>query len=138
MSLKFNTYRAKRYLRSRFVEGKYLLASEASDLQLESLQVLRKAIEKSLGSAVAIDDAWKVELLNSTQILIKPGQAWVKGLPVEMRFGGDQLVSNSIFTLGIVPAGVSVSDEPNGNGKILTFNDGATTPTNTYRLIVSV
>lgn len=137
MSLKFNTYRAKRYLRSRFVEGKYLLASEASDLQLESLQVLRKAIEKSLGSAVAIDDAWKVELINSTQILIKPGQAWVKGLPVEMRSGGDQLVSGAVLTVGIVPVGVSVSDEPNGNGKILTFNDGATTPTNTYRLIVS-
>lgn len=137
MSLKFNTYRAKRYLRSRFVEGKYLLASEASDLQLESLQVLRKAIEKSLGSAVAIDDAWKVELINSTQILIKPGQAWVKGLPVEMRSGGDQLVSGAVLTIGIVPVGVSVSDEPNGDGKILTFNDGATTPTNLYRLIVS-
>lgn len=137
MSLKFNTYRAKRYLRSRFVEGKYLLASEASDLQLESLQVLRKAIEKSLGSAVAIDDAWKVELLSSTQILIKPGQAWVNGLPVEMRSGRDQLVSGAVLTIGIVPVGVSVSDEPNGQGKILTFNDGATTPTNVYRLIVS-
>jgi hypothetical protein len=137
MSLRFNTYRAKRYLRSRFVEGKYLLASEASDLQLESLQILRKAIEKSLGAAVAVGDAWKVELLSPTEILIKPGEAWVKGLPFAMRTGKDQLVSGAVLSIGIVPVGVSVSDEPNGDGKILTFNDGATTPTNSYRLTVS-
>lgn len=137
MSLRFNTYRAKRYLRSRFVEGKYLLASEASDLQLESLQVLRKSIEKSLGSAIAVGEAWKVELYSPTQLLIKPGDAWVKGLPFNLRSGGDQLVSGAVLSIGIVPVGVSVTDEPTGAGKILTFNNAATTPTSLYKIIVS-
>ena len=135
--LRFNTFRAKRYLRSKFVEGKYLLASEASDLELEILDLLRKTVEKTLGSEVAVGDAWKVERLSATEILIKPGEAWVKGLPFSLRNGKDQLVSGAILSLGTVPVGVSVSDEPNGSGKILTFNDGATTPTNTYRLSVS-
>lgn len=137
MSLRFNTYRERRYLRSRFVEGRYLLAAEASDLQLESLQTIRKVIEKSLGDAVAIENAWKVELYSSTEILIRPGDAWVNGLPFSMRGGGDPLVSGAILTLGTVPVGVSITDEPNGNGKLLTFNDSATTPTNTYKVIVT-
>ena len=135
--LRFNTFRAKRYLRSKFVEGKYLLASEASDLELEILDLLRKTVEKTLGSEVAVGEAWKVERLSANEILIKPGDAWVKGLPFSMRDGKDQLVSGAILSLGTVPVGVSVSDEPNGSGKVLTFNDGDTTPTNMYRLTVS-
>jgi hypothetical protein len=135
--LKFNTYRPNRYLRSRFVEGKFLLASEGSDLQLESLQTLRDTIKKSLGSAFAIDNAWQVEVFSSTQLLIKPGDAWVEGIPFPMRSGNDQLVSGAILTLGIIPVGVTITDAPNGAGKLLSFNDGATTPTNLYRIVVS-
>ena len=135
--LRFNTFRAQRYLRSKFVEGKYLLASEGTDLQLEIVDLLRATVEATLGSEVAVKDAWKVERLSATQILIKPGDAWIKGLPFSMRTGKDQLVSGAILSIGTVPVGISVSDEPNGGGKILTFNDGASTPTNNYRLIVS-
>ncbi len=42
MALKFNTFRAQRYLRSRFVEGKYLLASEGTDIELELVDLMRK------------------------------------------------------------------------------------------------
>ena len=135
--LKFNTYRPDRYLRSRFVEGKFLLASEGSDLQLESLQTIRDTIQKSLGSAFAIDNAWQVEVFSSTQLLIKPGDAWVDGIPFPMRSGNDQLVSGAILSLGIIPVGVTITDAPNGAGKLLSFNDGATTPTNLYRIVIS-
>src|SRR5690606_12567430 len=85
----------------------------------------------------ALADAWKVERLSDTQILIRPGEAWVKGLPMSFRDGKDQLVSGAILSLGIAPVGVTITDEANGTGKVLTFNDGDTTPTNLYRLVVS-
>lgn len=134
--LRFNTFRAKRYLRSKFVEGKYLLASEATDLELEILDVLRKTVQNTLGDAVAVEDAWKVSRLSPTQLLIQPGEAWVKGLPFSFREGKDQLVSGAILSLGTVPVGVTITDDASGAGKIITFNDGATTPTNNYRISV--
>lgn len=134
--LRFNTYRSKRYLRSKFVEGKFLLASEATDLELEILDQLRKHVQNQFGDA-AIEDAWKVERLSDTEILIKPGEAWVKGFPFSFRSGKDHLVSGAIVTLGIVPTGCTVADDASGLGKIITFNDGASTPTNLYRVVVT-
>lgn len=130
--LKFNSFRAKRYLRSKFVEGKFLLASEASDLELEIIDLLRQNIKNEVGN-VAIEDGWKVERLSASSILIKPGEAWFDGLPFNFRNGKDQLV----IGLGTVPAGTSLASDPNGLGKVITFNDGATTPTNNYRIIVT-
>lgn len=135
--LRFNTFRSGRYLRSKFVEGKYLLASEATDLELEVMDLLRKVVSSTLGD-VAVEDAWKVERLSDTQILIKPGQAWFKGLPVAMRSGKDQLVSGAVLSIGTVPVGTVVTDDSSGAGKIITFNSGGTTPTNLYRIVISV
>lgn len=136
--LKFNSYRAKRYLRSRFVEGKYLLASEASDIELELIEALRRSVESTLGSEVAIEDAWEVSKLSATQLLVKPGEAWFKGLPVNFRSGKDQLVSGAILSEGIVPVGVSFADDASGLGKVITFNNTATTPTNLYKINVTI
>lgn len=134
--LRFNTYRSKRYLRSKFVEGKFLLASEASDLELEILDQLRQQVQAQIGD-IAIEDAWKVERLNITQLLIKPGEAWFKGLPFSFRSGKDQLVTGAILTAGILPVGVTIADDSTGQGKILTFNDGTPTPTNNYRVVIT-
>jgi len=136
MSLRFNTFRARRYLRTKFVEGRFLLASEASDIELELLDLLREQVKNTMGD-VALDEAWKVEKLSDNQILIKPGEAWFGGLPFIFRYGKDQLVSGSILSEGIVPVGTTISDDPNGNGKIVTFNDSATTPTNDYRIVIT-
>lgn len=134
--LRFNTFRSGRYLRSKFVEGKYLLASEATDLELEVMDLLRKVVDSTIGN-VAIDDAWQVQRLSATQILIKPGQAWFKGLPFAMRNGKDQLVSGAVLSIGTVPVGTVVSDDSSGGGKIITFNSGSTTPTANYRIVVT-
>lgn len=135
--LRFNTFRQGRFLRSKFVEGKYLLASEATDLELEVLDLLRKVVRETMGEAVAVEDAWKIKRLNATQILIEPGQAWVKGLPFSFRDGKDQLVSGAILSIGTVPVGAVVTDDANGLGKIVTFNSAATTPTNLYRVVIT-
>ena len=54
-----------------------------------------------------------------------------------MRSGKDQLVSGAVLTLGIVPVGVTVADDSTGLGKVITFNDGGTTPTDNYRVVIS-
>lgn len=142
MALRFNTFRAQRYLRSRFVEGAFLLASEAGDIELEILDQLREQIRLSLGD-VAIADAWEVSKLSDTQILIKPGDAWFDGLPFSFRSGKDQLVSGAVVSLGTVPLGTSIADDATGLGKIITFgtvgspNNSETTPTNLYRIVVT-
>lgn len=134
--LRFNTFRSRRYLRSKFVEGKFLLASEATDLELEILDRLRESVQNQMGD-VAIADAWQVERLSSTQILIKPGEAWFKGLPFSMRSGKDQLVTGAILTIGTVPVGVTAADDSTGLGKVITFNNAAATPTNLYKVIIT-
>ena len=131
----FNTFRARRYLRSDFVQGKYLLASELGDVELEIIDLFRKAVKDTIGD-VALADAWKVEFLSHTQLLIKPGEAWQNGLPFSFRSGNDQLVSGAILSAGIVPNGVTITDDASGLGKIITFTQG-TTPTNTYRMTVT-
>ncbi len=207
--LKFNSFRAQRYLRSRFIEGKYLLASEASDIELEIIDTLRKLVHSTFGD-MAVDRAWKcdlfriqtavtskavnvlgvdtslldlanigdkvfkngefvteitnvnvgggtitvtsaasinisdnIEILTTTSLLLSPGEAWFDGLPFIMRDGQDQLVSGSTLAAGILsvpgggPSSITMQDDPNGRGKIVTFSDGGITPTAQYQVVIS-
>lgn len=130
--LRFNGFRPNRYLRSKFVEGRYLLAFENEALELEMLDLMRKEIQNTFGD-IAIGDAWKVEMLSSNEVLLKTGIAYYKGLPFEFRFGKDQLVDTVVP--GILAAGVSLSDHPDGLGKIITFTQ-STTPTGSYTIVL--
>ena len=138
--LRFNSFRLERYLRSRFVEGKFLLASEATDMELELLDFSRKILRKTMGD-VAIGDGWKVERLSSTQLLVKPGTAWTDGIPFEMRGGKDALVSGDNRAAGVIKllsgssGSISVSDQSDGDGKIITFNGSITS--GNYRISIT-
>lgn len=209
MALKFNTFRSERYLRSRFIEGRYFLASEATDLELEMIDNSRQMIKKSLGN-IAVEDSWKIEKYEITTevtnvvgttltvdstlldialigdevyksgsridtisnidsgagtitlpsigsiiigdtitirvrntLLLRSGEAWHDGILFAMQGGEDAAVSGSNLAMGItVPIGggsanVTAQDEPEGLGKLLTFNDGGTTPAGQYRIVVS-
>jgi len=136
MSLRFNTFRSARYLRTRFVEGRFLLASENTDLELEIIDQLRQHIKNTVGD-IAIKNAWKVQRYSDTELLVSPGEAWVSGIPFIMRSGKDQLVSGDSLSLGITPVGVTISDEPTGLGKLIAFNSGGTTPTDEYRIVIT-
>lgn len=131
--LKFNTFRAQRYLRSRFIEGTFLLASEATDMELELIDFTRALIRHQVGD-VAVGDAWKVERIDQLNFRVKPGEAWFDGLPYFMRSSSDQLVSGNTLALGISPVGTTIVDDPNGTGKIITL-DGST-PDDTYRVVI--
>jgi uncharacterized delta-60 repeat protein len=100
------------------------------------LKLLKKVVTSTIGD-VAVEDAWKVEKLTDTQLLVKPGEAWFKGMPFLFRSGGDHLVSGAILAAGITPVGVTITDDATGLGKIITLNSGSTTPTNLYRLVIT-
>lgn len=126
--LKTNSFRPDRYLRSKFLEGRYLLATELVDVQLELLDQFRKTLKVSVGN-VAIDSAWEVSYYSNTQVLIKPGSAWYEGLPFNLRSSTDEMVSAGYLANGV---GYSVLA---GQGILLTFS--GTTPTDSYRVIIS-
>lgn len=96
------------------------------------MDALRQTVQSTIGD-VALGDAWQVTRLSPTQLLVKPGDAWFKGLPFAMRSGSDQLVSGASLT---VAPGITVTDDASGLGKILTFTV-STTPTSLYRIVVS-
>jgi len=104
MALNTNTFRTRRYLRTKFKEGRYLLASEASDLQLESLDLMREFIKLSYGN-FAVGKAFQPEQTASDELTIRPGYAWVDGVPFLLKSGTDSKV-----ILGVVPTGAALSE----------------------------
>jgi len=104
MSLTNNTFKSKRYLRTKFREGKYLLSSEASDLQLESQELIKEFIKYSYGD-FALGVAFRPEQTSGTQITIRPGFAWQNGIPFILKSGTDAKV-----VLGNVPSGVTLTE----------------------------
>jgi hypothetical protein len=126
--LKTNTFRPDRYLRSKFLEGRYLLATELVDVQLELLDHFRKSIKVSVGN-VAVGTAWEVSYYDVDKVLIKPGTAWYEGLPFDFRSATDEML-----TEGYLPTDVDF-DKIANTGVVLTFSN--TTPSDEYRIIIS-
>lgn len=117
------------------MEGKFLLASEGSDLELEVLGRLRDTIKRDIGDVV-VGDAFKITELSPSQLLVSPGEAWFRGLPYQLRFATDELVSGSNLSSGLLPAGVTITDDATGRGKLINFTLG-TTPTGLYRVVIT-
>lgn len=105
MALPTNTFRRKRYFRSKFRQGKFLLAAEATDIQLESFEDLRDWILQTYGNNVAVGTAFRSDQISSTEIRLRPGEAWSGGLPFVMKSGTDSRIIS-----GILQTGISVSD----------------------------
>jgi hypothetical protein len=134
MSKLYNSFRPNKYYRSKFQEGKYLLAQEASDLQLESFGQLRDYIKQTYGD-VCVGNAFKVE--GSGVILtVRPGEAWVDGLPFLMKSGTDTLVNGGTLPAGTSVADLSASGSDLVGGKTITLTGGGTTPAETYSVVI--
>ena len=54
-----------------------------------------------------------------------------------MRSGSDHLVSGSSLIPGNIPVNVVITDDPTGLGKLITLNSGGTTPSDTYRIVIT-
>jgi len=69
--LKYNTFRGSRYERSRYIEGRFAMASEVSDIELEMLDSSKNSIRSFLGNC-SVDSGWKVEVYKiQTKVLQK-------------------------------------------------------------------
>jgi len=100
------------------------------------LEYFRKSIKNTIGNAF-VGDAFKADMRSSTEVVVKYGEAWYEGFPFVIKSPKDHLVSGNVLTSGILPTAVTIVDDPNGEGKLITFNDGGTTPTNNYSIVVS-
>lgn len=113
MALPTNTFRRDRYIRSRFREGKYLLAAEASDIQLESFDLLRQYIERTYGN-IAVQDSFKADQISGTLIRIRPGEAWQDGVPYLMKSGTDPKIIEGVLEAGVTYAETSATTSDAG------------------------
>lgn len=105
MSTPVNHFRSRRHFRQVHREGRYFLASEATELELEVLDRLRQTIKKTFGKDAAIEEAFRVEVdpADPTQLLVRTGMAYIDGYPIEIQAGTDHLVD-----LGQNPGNVSL------------------------------
>ena len=102
--LQYNTFRSQRYLRSRFVEGKFYLASEGTDLELEVIDKTRTMIKTIIGD-VAVDDSWLVEkykvTTTVTSINVISNTLFLDTTVLSLVKGGENIFKNGVLT-GIV------------------------------------
>lgn len=100
MALPTNTFRPQRYFRSKFREGKYLLAAEATDVQLEMHDLIREFIKHSYGD-MAVQSSWKADQISGTLLRIRPGEAWHDGIPFVMDSAQDPKVYQGVLETGV-------------------------------------
>ena len=106
MSTTNNFFRPKRHFRSVFREGKFLLNTEATEIQLEVLDRLREQIKQAYGPSVSIQDGLLVEADSVVgRVIIRPGYSYVDGYPVNLSSGEDPA-----FSLGVSPAEFTAAD----------------------------
>lgn len=129
MSTNINFYRGKRHYRSVFREGRYFLATEAQEMQLETLEVIREQIQQVFGDA-AIADGFKVivDPDDASRLLINPGKAFLRGYVLRLANGLDDLVQ-----LSRAPANFTSSDFIRKNKDVgdeggISLNFGGLTP----------
>ena len=142
MSTPLNFYRSGRYNRTVFREGRYLLNTEAMELQLETLSNIRDQIAKVFGPYSAIGKAVKVEIdpNDSNRIIVRPGEFFLDSYSLKIQSGTDHLVN-----LGTSPAEITSTDfvsiENDGTdigGFAINFGAPTATLSNTYSIVVSV
>jgi len=102
--LQYNTFRSQRYLRSRFVEGKFFLASDASDLELEVIDKTRTLIKTVIGD-VAVDDSWLTEKYKVTSTITSingiSNTLFLDTTVLSLVKGGENIFLNGVLT-GVV------------------------------------
>jgi hypothetical protein len=142
MATTINFYRPNRNWRSVFREGRYLLNTEAGELQLEVLQALREHIKTVFGDDVAVTDSFKLEAdsVDTGRIIIRPGHAYVDGYPIRMESGQDTL-----YQLGTVPVQITGADfirlqtgDASGEGIALQLGGASPLPAGDYSILIEL
>ena len=142
MATTINFYRPNRTYRKVFREGRFLLNTEAGELQLEVLQALREHIKSVYGPALAVGDGFKVEVdsVDPARFVVRPGTAYVDGYPTVLRNGSDTL-----YQLGNVPVEFTSADfirlnkgNPSGEGLGFQLGGPNPVPAGNYTIIIEI
>lgn len=134
MSFEFQSFRPRKYIRSRFLDGKFLLSQEASDLELEVLEYARNIVHNMLGD-IALNDAWLTQLVPSSlgitnyqhMLILRPGTAYYNGLLYRMESGLDPKVAASLSQP------VTLGSPNDAGGKIVDFTG---LPAGYYKVVI--
>lgn len=129
MSLLYNSFRSERYLRTRFQESRYLLAQEASDMELEMIDLIKENLTNGFGATFFNGTALQVTNPSSTSLLLIPGEAWYNGLPYVLKSQGDEE-----WSIGNTPGGFTLA-YTNTSGLQVNFN-AASFAAGTYQLVI--
>jgi hypothetical protein len=101
-----NFFRPKRHFRSVFREGKFLLNTEATEIELEVLDRLREQIKQAYGPTFSIQDGMLTEADAVVgRVIIRPGYSYVDGYPIDLTSSEDPR-----FSLGMSPTTLTSSD----------------------------
>ena len=142
MSTITNFFRKGHHYRSIYREGRFFLASEAQELQLESLEAVRNQIRSLFGDNAVVGDAFKVEVdpSSSSRLIIRAGSAFIDGYPVKLATGVDHL-----YKLGKSPANFDSSDFIKNNKSIsddggisLNFGGATVVAGGTYSIVIEI
>lgn len=142
MATPVNFFRSGRHYRRVFREGRLLLASEGMELQLQVLDHLRTQIKETFGENSAVEKALKVEIdpSDNERIIIRPGQFYIDGYPLELQAGTDQK-----YLLGKTTSNIDSSDfirvdktSTDDGGIAINFGGGTPETLGSYSIVVSI
>lgn len=142
MGTTINFYRPNRHRRSVYREGKYLLNTEATEMELEVLQALREQVKAVFGTEVAVATGYKLDAdtVDTGRIIIRPGTAYIDGYPIQLHNGSDHL-----YALGNVPVAITSADfirlangDASGEGIAIQLAGASVLPAGSYSLVVEL
>lgn len=106
MSTTNNFFRPRRHYRAVFREGKFLLNTEATEIQLEVMDRLKEQIQQTYGPEFSIQDGFLVEADTVVgRVIIRPGYSYISGYPVDLTSAEDPR-----YSLGLTPPNFSAAD----------------------------
>lgn len=141
MSTPINSYRPKRHYRSVFREGKFLLNTEATEIQLEVLDRVREQIRESYGPLVSIQDGMLVEADTVVgRVIIRPGYSYIDGYPVSLTSAEDPLYGlgsapNDFESSDFIKVPKSVSDD---GGIALNLGGASAIASGDYQVVLEI
>ncbi len=124
MALKFNTFRSERFLRSRFLEGRYLLAAENTDIELELIDFSRRIVKFAFGN-IALEDSWKTSRYSiTTEITNKVGNVLsVDSTLLDLVAISDEVFKNNAYVTFVSAVDPGAGEVTVNNASSLSIGD---------------
>jgi len=124
-----------------FREGKYLLNTEATEIQLEMMDRLKEQINLIYGPNFSIQDGMLVEADTVVgRVIIRPGYSYIDGYPVDFNSANDPLIGLGVSPTEFTSADfIKVNKTPSEAGGIaLQLGGGTPIDAGTYMIVLEL